>query len=143
MSKPFFLTTFLLIVFFAVSLPAVSQNCQPPAITANSKVYNLFKPDQEMVLGELTYQRMTRDLRLIRDPELNAYLNRIGEKLIKHLPQVGIQYQFHIIDLPEANAFNIPGGYVFVSRKLIGFARTEDELAGVVAHELGHAVVRH
>lgn len=143
MSKPLFLSTFLLAVFFAVSLPAISQTCEPPAITANSKVYNIFKPDQEMVLGELTYQRMTRDLRLIRDPELNAYLNRIGQKLIKHLPPVGIQYQFHIIDLPEANAFNIPGGYVFVSRKLIGFARTEDELAGVVAHELGHAVVRH
>jgi len=143
MSKAFFLTTSLLVVFFAVSLPAVSQPCQPPTITANSKVYNIFKPDQEMVLGELTYQRMTRDLRLIRDPELNAYLNRIGQKLINHLPPVGIQYQFHIIDLPEANAFNIPGGYVFVSRKLIGFSRTEDELAGVVAHELGHAVVRH
>jgi predicted Zn-dependent protease len=64
-----------------------------------------------------------------------------GEKLIKHLPNQGIKFQFFIIDIPEANAFNIPGGYVFISRKLIGFAANEDEVAGVIAHELGHAVV--
>lgn len=142
MKKPFLLTL-LLILFAVVSLPVLGQDCRPPAITANSKVYNIFTPDQEMILGELTHQRMSRDLRLIRDPQLNAYLNGIGEKLTKHMPPIGLKFQFHIIDLPEANAFNIPGGYVFVSRKLIGFSRNEDELAGVVAHELGHAVVRH
>jgi WD40 repeat protein len=96
-----------------------------------------------MVLGELTYQRMSGDLRFVHDPELVAYVKNIGEKLVKHLPPTGLKYKFLIIDIPEANAFNIPGGYVFVSRKLIGFANNEDELAGVLAHELGHAVVRH
>ncbi len=142
MQKPIFLT-FLIVLFASVSVPAYGQGCTPPAVTANTKAYNIFTPEQEMVLGELTYQRMSRDLRMVRDQELEAYLNRIGEKLIKHLPPIGIKFQFHIIDLPVANAFNIPGGYVFVSRKLIGFSRNEDELAGVVAHELGHAVVRH
>ena len=62
---------------------------------------------------------------------------------MRHLPPTGLKFQFFIVDIPTVNAFNTPGGYVFISRKLISFARTEDELAGVVAHELGHATVRH
>ena len=62
---------------------------------------------------------------------------------MRHLPPTGLKFQFFIIDIPTANAFNTPGGYVFLSRKLIAFAKTEDELAGVMAHELGHATVRH
>ncbi len=119
------------------------QDCSPPAITANTKNYNIFSPEQEMILGDLTFQRMSGELRFIRDQELEAYLNALGEKLVKHLPPTGLNYQFHIVDIPEANAFNIPGGYVFVSRKLIGFVKSEDELVGVLAHELGHAAVRH
>ena len=47
------------------------------------------------------------------------------------------------MDIPEANAFNLPGGHVAISRKLVAFVNSEDELAGVIGHELGHAVVRH
>lgn len=144
MPRQLILKLLLLCSFCSLTpLAARAQDCSPPRITANSKAYNIFSPDQEMVLGELTYQRMSGDLRFIRDPQLVAYLNNIGEKLIKHLPPIGLKFQFFIVDLPEANAFNIPGGYVFVSRKLIGFSNNEDELAGVIAHELGHAVVRH
>ena len=122
---------------------AVAQDCAPPPITANSKNYNIFSPEQEMIVGELTFQEFSGELRFVHDPELTAYLTRIGQRLAQHLPQIGLKFKFFIVDLPDANAFNIPGGYVFVSRKLIGFAHNEDELAGVVAHELGHATVRH
>lgn len=122
---------------------ATAQNCAPPDLGANSKIYNIFSPEQETIFGELTYQQMSGDLRFVRDPQLVAYLENIGQNLAKHLPPIGIKFRFFIIDLPEANAFNIPGGYVFVSRKLIGSANNEDELAGVIAHELGHATVRH
>ena len=136
---------FLAILLILAALPAVirAQDCSPPKVVANSKIYNIFSPDQEMILGELTFQRMSGDLRFLRDQELNAYLDRIAQKLVGHLPATGLKFQFHIVDIPEANAFNTPGGYVFVSRKLIGFVNNEDELAGVLAHELGHAVVRH
>ncbi len=131
---------FLLATFSGVSW---AQDCAPPPISANSKNYNIFSPEQEMVVGELTYQRAASEWRFLRNEELSAYLDRIGERLIKHLPPTGLKYRFFIVDLPEVNAFNIPGGYVFVSRKLISFSNNEDELAGVIAHELGHAVVRH
>ncbi|HEX6044551.1 MAG TPA: M48 family metalloprotease, partial [Pyrinomonadaceae bacterium] len=122
---------------------ASAQNCKPPAITANSNIYNIFSPDQEMVLGDLNFQRMSGDTRFIQDPKLLAYVRDIGERLVRHLPPTGLKFQFFIIDIPTANAFNTPGGYVFISRKLIAFTKTEDELAGVMAHELGHATVRH
>jgi len=133
----------IFVVCLGLSKETVAQNCSPPAITSNSKSYNIFSAEQEMVLGELTYQRMSGELRFIRDPQLTAYIKAIGEKLVKHLPQTGLRFQFFIVDLPEANAFNVPGGYVFISRKLIAFAKNEDELAGVIGHELGHAAVRH
>src|SRR6266516_2010449 len=133
-----------LVALSGILLAAVkAQDCASPTITVDSKNYNIFSPEQEMVLGELTYQRLSGDMRFVKDPQLVEYVNGIGEKLIKHLPPTGLKFKFFIVDIPEANAFNVPGGYVFLSRKLIGFASSEDELAGVIAHELGHAVVRH
>lgn len=133
----------LAVCSFSFCFPVRAQNCQPPVIVANANTANLFSPEQEMIFGELTIQNMSGDIRLVRDGKLLAYVNEIGARLTKHLPPIGLRFQFHIIDLPEANAFNIPGGHVFLSRKLIAFANNEDELAGVMAHELGHAVVRH
>lgn len=139
------LTFLLLYLVFGFGLgdQTLAQQCNPPTITANTKNYNIFSPEQEMIVGELINHRMSGDLRFVRNSQLQKYLDDIGNRLVKHLPPTGLRFQFYIVDVPEANAFNIPGGYVFVSRKLIGFANSEDELAGVVAHELGHAVVRH
>jgi WD40 repeat protein len=143
MPRTLFLLSLFLCLVVAAASPLRAQDCAPPPITVDSSVYNIFTPEQEMIFGDLTYQQMSGDMRFIRDPELEGYLRAIGAKLVKHLPPTGLKFQFFIVDLPDANAFNIPGGYVFVSRKLIGFANNEDELAGVVAHELGHATVRH
>jgi WD40 repeat protein len=96
-----------------------------------------------MILGELNSQRMAAETRYLQDEKLLAYVREIGDRLVRHLPPTGLKFQFFIIDIPDANAFNTPGGYVFISRKLIAFTKTEDELAGVMAHELGHAAVRH
>jgi len=58
------------------------------------------------------------------------------------LPPTNLKFRFFIVDLPEANAFVLPGGRIYVSRKLIGFVQNEDELAGVISHEIGHLVAR-
>lgn len=139
----FSIFTLLFIVSLFVVSQASAQNCNPPPIVANTSAANIFSPGQETVLGDLIMQSMAGDMRLIRDDELSGYVNRLGERLVRHLPQTGLTFRFHIVDIPEANAFNIPGGHVFLSRKLIGFAANEDELAGVMAHELGHAAVHH
>src|SRR6185503_9859785 len=120
-----------------------AQECAPPKIVANARSSNLFSPEQEMIFGDLAIQNRAGEIRFVRDERLLAYVKEIGERLIKHLPPTGLKFQFHVIDLSSANAFNLPGGHVLISRKLIAFCNNEDELAGVIAHELGHAAVRH
>ena len=143
MSKKITDSLFLVLCIILGCVAASAQDCKPPAITANSQNYNIFSPEQEMILGELNSQRMASETRYIQDEKLLAYVREIGDRLVRHLPTTGLKFQFFIIDIPDANAFNTPGGYVFISRKLIAFTKTEDELAGVMAHELGHAAVRH
>jgi len=139
------ITGYIFLIAWVTIFPAAisAQECSPPPIKASAKIYNIFSSEQEMVLGDLTYQRMSGEMHFVKDPQLVAYVSALGEKLITHLPRTGLTFHFFIIDIPEANAFDVPGGYIFLSRKLIGFANNEDELAGVMAHELGHAVVRH
>ena len=74
----------------------------------------------------------------IAPPADDDELTRIGEKLLATLPPTGIHYRFRIYDSGEVNAFSVAGGRVYVSRKLIAAVKNEDELAGVLAHELGH-----
>ncbi len=126
-----------------ISISAAAQqatNCQlPPAQTpAHSK--NLFTDDQENELGNVVTYQFQQSTRIVEDPELTGYLQRVGDKLVRSLPPTGLHFQFLLMDLPEANAFSFPGGHVFVSRKLVSFLRSEDELAAILAHELGHIV---
>lgn len=130
----------LLLAFHSI---AVSQNCAPPDITFNSKSDNIFTPEQEMYLGDAVMERIEKDYRIIDDDTINAYLQSIGDRLSKHLPASGIRFRLFVADLPDTNAFALPGGRIMVTRKLISFVRSEDELAFVIGHELGHAAVRH
>lgn len=132
-----------LLAIVLVNGVSYSQTCDPPRIVANTNTDNIFSPEQEMVLGELTLQRLSREFRPVRDAELLAYIEEIGQRLLKKFPVADLKYTFHIIEHPDNNAFNTPGGHVFLTRKLISFANSEDELASVIAHELGHAAIRH
>ena len=119
--------------------PAAAQPCRQPAVSAASRAQSIFTPRQEMELGDVIAEHVERDFRVVKDAETNDYLRRVGERLVRQLPPSEMRYQFFVIDLPDANAFTMPGGRIYVTRKLIAFAASEDELAGVLAHELGHA----
>lgn len=139
--KPLLFSTLLL--FFAVSPGhALSQSkCLPPAIPPFAG--NLFTPEQEMILGDAVAAHLESNFRVIDDEEVTSHLRRIGQRLIALLPPTKLEFHFFVVDINEMNAFTLPGGRVYVTRKMIAFAKNEDELAGVVAHELGHIVARH
>lgn len=150
MNQKFFKAVFLLsafLCFFAATPASVSaqqqSNCQPPPVTANNNAFNLFNEQQEMYLGDAMEERFRKYYRVIDDEQVNAYLQNIGDRLIKHLPPTNIKFKVVVVDLPEANAYASAGGRIYVTRKLIAFVRNEDELAGVLAHELGHGIVHH
>lgn len=133
------LCALLLVCLFSAQAAAQQQPCQQPVISAASRAQSIFSPRQEMDLGDVIAEHVQQDYRIIEDPETTGFLRRIGERLVKQLPPSEMRYQFFVVDLPDANAFTMPGGRIYVTRKLIAFAASEDELAGVLAHELGHA----
>lgn len=96
-----------------------------------------------MDLGDAVAQHIQHAHRVIDDEAVTAYLRRIGDRLIKHLPPTDLRFQFFLFDINDVNAFTLPGGRIYVSRKMVAFAQNEDELAGVIAHELGHIIARH
>jgi len=120
---------------------SAQQSCPAPPIPPTPKA-NMFSEEQENHLGDAIAEQTIRRFRVIADDEVRSHLVRIGERLLQHLPPTSIRFEFYLVDLPETNAFVIPGGRVFVTRKLVALTNGEDELAGVVAHEIGHAVAR-
>lgn len=100
----------------------------------------MFSGSQESDLGDVMAERLAPSFSLIRDEQLNAHLRAIGQQLTKYLPATQLRYQFTLIEFPEVNAFSLAGGRVYVARKLVAMAHNDDELAGILAHELGHIV---
>jgi WD40 repeat protein len=137
------LLSFLLLSTCLPTPLAAQQSCQPPALPLPTAGENIFSHEQEMDLGDAVAEHAQRDLRIISDEAVTKYLQRIGERIIKHLPPTKLRFQFFLVDINDVNAFTLPGGRIYVSRKMVAFARNEDELAGVVAHELGHIIARH
>jgi len=128
----------VLTIFYSVS--AQQQPCTQPLTLPSATEPNIFSDEQEVDLGDALAEYIQHNYRVIEDPEVTEYLTSIGQRLTKHLPINRLRFQFFLVDLPDANAFVLPGGRIFVSRKLVAAALTEDELAGVIAHELGHLV---
>lgn len=83
----------------------------------------------------------------MRDDRINGYLNNIGRRLVESVPpefrHSEFRYTFTGVNLKEINAFALPGGPMFLNRGMLQAARTDDEVAGVMAHELSHVVLRH
>lgn len=132
----------LVILLLLTSMAAGQVPSAPCSITPirPSRDANMFTPAQEVDLGEVLVEIVRDNAKELDDPDLTTYLQQIGDRLASHLPPLGLKYRFYLSNLPTANAFSLAGGRVYVTRKLIGFAHSEDELAGVLAHELGHIV---
>ncbi len=134
--------TGIFLFFLLLSLAGMAQQpagCDlpvPPALSAESS--NIFSEQQENWLGEILMERVAHDTHLVHDPELNDHLQRLGDRLVSHMPPSKLHFQFGLVEMPEVNAFSLPGGYVLISRKMVSFAQSDDELAAVLAHELGH-----
>src|SRR5882762_8615891 len=134
------LCTLLAVPFLTISL-ASQQDCPvPPAIQPVPHELNIFSDKQEIDLGDAMAESLARRIKIIDDDKLSAYLRALGDRLVQHLPPTQLKFRFYLMELPEVNAFSIAGGRVYVSRKIVALTKTDDELAGVIAHELGHIV---
>ncbi|MES3033437.1 MAG: M48 family metallopeptidase [Gemmatimonadota bacterium] len=100
-------------------------------------------PQQEAEMGMNYAQQINAQLPIVPDPEVNAYMNRLGDSLAVLVDDQGRNWRFSIVDDPEINAFAVPGGYIYVNKGLILRAQTLSQLAGVVGHEIAHVTQRH
>lgn len=100
-------------------------------------------PQKERELGRKEAEEVERTVGLVRDPRLVEYVNAIGRRLAPATGRTDIAWQWNVADESDANAFAVPGGWVYVTRGLLALTNREDELAGVIAHEMAHVTERH
>jgi predicted Zn-dependent protease len=103
----------------------------------------LVSEEQEKEIGKATDKEVIQQFGLYPDQELQAYLGQIGRKIIPHTHRPGLGYEFKLVDSEALNAFAVPGGYVYFTREIMAYFNNEAQLAGVMAHEVGHIAARH
>jgi Zn-dependent protease with chaperone function len=105
--------------------------------------FNLFSPAQDQEIGRQSADAAERQLPILEDQSIEAYVDRIGARLATVAPGAEYRYQFKVVNASDINAFALPGGYMYVNRGLIEAAQNEGQLAGVMAHEMAHVALRH
>ncbi len=120
----------LKLTFFCALLAAITCGCA-------------HGPEWDRKVGAEASKDLEANDGLYDDPKLTAYVNDIGQKVVSQVSNRQYDFQFHIIDQPVANAFSLPGGYVYVTRGLLALTNSPDELACVLGHETTHVIKRH
>jgi predicted Zn-dependent protease len=131
-------TRLLVAIAAAGSLAACAVN----PVSGRREV-TLISASTERELGAEEAKKVATAMGLVEDGRLVAYVREVGARVAAHSPLTSVTYSFAIVDMPEPNAFSLPGGYVYVSRGLLAVTNSEDELAGVLGHEIGHIAARH
>ncbi len=106
------------------------------------KGVNFYSIEKEIALGKGLAQEVERSSKLIDDPVVTEYVNRVGQNLVRN-SDARVPFTIKVIDSDEVNAFALPGGFFYVNSGLILRAQEESELAGVMAHEIAHVAARH
>lgn len=112
---------------------------------ATEKTFADITPEQEYYIGRSVGATIMQTYSVYDKAAANAYLNRIGQSVARFsdMPETFRGYRFLILETDEVNAFAAPGGFIFVSRGMLRLCQTEDDLAAVIAHEVGHVQYRH
>ncbi|TSK05735.1 MAG: M48 family metalloprotease [Geobacter sp.] len=105
--------------------------------------FNLISVSEEQQLGDKFAVEVEKQHKVIRDPEVQAYIDGVGKRLLTGVRKQDFPFTFQVVQDESVNAFAIPGGHTYVNTGLIKAASSETELAAVMAHEMNHVVARH
>ena len=133
----------LLFAGTAVMAPLAQSIDAQATIKRSPSGFNLFSVQQDVDLGRQSAAEIERQLPLLNDTRTNRYLTSIISRLSAQAPGTKYPYTIKAVNAQEINAFSLPGGPMYVNRGLITTARNEAELAGVLAHEMSHVILRH
>ena len=106
------------------------------------KGVNFFSIEKEIALGKRLAQNIERHSKIVDDPIVAEYINRVGQNIVRN-SDAKVPFTIKLIDSQQVNAFALPGGFFFVNAGLVLRAESESELAGVMAHEIAHVAARH
>jgi predicted Zn-dependent protease len=106
------------------------------------KGVNFYSIEKEIAMGKGYAQEIERQAKIVDDPVISEYVNRVGQNLVRN-SDTKVPVTIKVVDSEEVNAFALPGGFFFVNSGLILKAESESELAGVMAHEIAHIAARH
>ncbi|MBH00055.1 MAG: peptidase M48 [Solibacterales bacterium] len=106
------------------------------------KGVNFYSIEKEIALGKKMAQDIERQAKIVDDPIISEYINRVGQNLVRN-SDAKVPFTIKLIDSQQVNAFALPGGFFFVNSGLVLRAESESELAGVMAHEIAHVAARH
>jgi beta-barrel assembly-enhancing protease len=127
----------------ALTLTTAVADGQTRIVPPNNK----YSPEQDVQLGAKAAAQVRQQMPLVQDPNVQSYVRRIGERLERAIPpdlaNPAFRYSFQVVNASDINAFALPGGPMFVNRGMIAAAHDEGEVAGVMAHEMSHVVLRH
>ncbi len=132
----------------------LSSTAIPAVVIADKSPYQKFyrkeysnkgipKEEDELKLGEAMHKALIKQMRLVTDPVVNAYVSQIGMKLAQQSARPNLRYQFFVVEDQSVNAFATMGGYVYVNSGLLLNITNEAQLAAVMGHEIGHIAARH
>jgi predicted Zn-dependent protease len=105
--------------------------------------FNLISVAEEKKLGDQFATEIEKQQQVVKDPEIQGYIDRVGNRLLTGVKQKDFDYTFKVVKDDTVNAFAVPAGHVYVHTGLIKAATDESELAAVMAHEINHVVARH
>jgi hypothetical protein len=130
----------MMLVVFAMPYAAMAQ-------TRISYHSNRYSPSDDVKVGQQVAAQVEQQMPILRDAQATAYVEEVGRRLVAAIPpefqHPEFRYYFRIVNASDINAFALPGGPMYVNRGMIEAARTEGEMAGVMAHELSHVALRH
>lgn len=129
-------------VVVAVSGALLLTHCAQNPVSGG-KDFVLMSEQQEVQQGAQAHKEVLKEYGVVNDPELQAYVNRIGKGLATKSHRSSLNWHFTVVDSPQVNAFALPGGYIYITRGIMAYLNSEAELAGVVGHEIGHVTARH
>ncbi|MFT5608686.1 MAG: putative Zn-dependent protease [Parvicella sp.] len=118
------------------------SGCATNPVTGK-KDFVLMSEEQEVQLGKQSHGQILKQYQVYDNPALAKYVNDLGQKLAKQSHRSNLDFKFTLLDSPEVNAFALPGGYVYITRGIMAYLNSEEELAGVIGHEIGHVTARH
>lgn len=135
--------TLLVICVGFLSLAGLAACAVNPA-TGQQQFTALMPASQEFSIGAQEHEKVVAMYGALSpgDP-LQAYVDRIGRRLVPHTERGDVTYKFTVLDTPMLNAFALPGGFVYITRGILAQANSESEVAAVMAHEIGHITARH